>query len=475
MSKRLIPLVRIFTAVALLFAAGNQAQAARVPPGFPIENESDSEQPNIVFILTDDQRYDALGYMPTVRRELVRKGMRFTNYFVTEPLCCPSRASTLTGQWPHTTGVYANSGTHGGFRAFAPKEGSTIATWLDAAGYRTGLVGKYLNGYNVTAISHVPAGWDYWRALWRYDYFGPGLSIDGTRRDYPTSEYQTDVLADLAVEFIENSPESQPVFLWFAPFAPHRPATPPDRYKHGFGNLRPHRPPSFNEEDPSDKPSFVREKPVLSEVDIDVIDETRKLQYRSLLAVDDAVERILDALTSTGRLSNTMIVYASDDGLMWGEHRLQFIKSVPYEESIHVPLVVRWDGRVPPGTRSSRLALNVDLAATWAEVGGASSEAEGTSLMPLLTQEPGSLAWRTDFLIEHSSNPLVAPPYCAVRTADKFIYINYFSEGEEELYDLKADPYQLENQIFNPSYAAKARALRQRTLDLCRPLPPTGE
>jgi N-acetylglucosamine-6-sulfatase len=182
-------------------------------------------QPNIVLIVTDDQRWDTLAHMPTVQSELAGRGVSFENGFVTNPLCCPSRASILTGAYSHTNRVYMNDGFMGGFNGF--RDESTVATWLDDAGYETALVGKYLNGY---PGSYVPPGWDRWVAFTKTGYCRYGFNIDG--EDFPITDqttYSTDFLSQEAVSFLQAAP--RPFFLYFAPFAPHEPATPAERHK----------------------------------------------------------------------------------------------------------------------------------------------------------------------------------------------------------------------------------------------------
>jgi N-acetylglucosamine-6-sulfatase len=241
----------------------------------PIPQGSRTSPPNIVLILTDDQRADTLQYMPNVQRLLVDKGIRFTNGYVVNPLCCPSRASILTGAYSHTTGVYTNDPhMHGGFPAF--RDGSTIATWLQAAGYRTSLFGKYLNGYGVT--TYVPPGWDQWFATFGdgayYDYAAVADG-DAMRFGHDPADYGTTVLRDRAVSFIRSTEASQPLFMYFAPHAPHEPAIPESRDRDAFSSEFPRPPISFDERDTSDKPANVRR---LARIDAEIrrdIDEFR--------------------------------------------------------------------------------------------------------------------------------------------------------------------------------------------------------
>jgi arylsulfatase A-like enzyme len=429
--------------------------------------------PNIVVILTDDQRWDTLWAMPNLQSELVAPGMTFTNAFVVNSLCCPSRATILTGKYSHTTLVYDDVGAYGGFAAFRDKQ--TVARWLHDDGYHTGLIGKYLNGYKESKVGYIPPGWDRWFALlqgsdtgmkYYYDY---SVSDQGVLKSYGSDEadYSTDVLAGQADSFIRTSAPGQPLFLYFATSAPHEPATPPVRYANEFSDLPPARPPNYNEADVSDKPTYVRNVNLLGHRQIDAIDALRVDQYRALLAVDDAIGTIVTALADTGRLSNTLIVFASDNGYTWGEHRRRG-KLVPYEESIRIPLVVRYDPLVlTPGT-DDHLVTNLDLASTFTEVSGATGKAlEGMSLVPLLSRS--SVTWRDDFLVEHM-NGRVVPGYCALRD-ETSLYVTY-QTGEEELYDLTADPYELDNRAYDPTFASTVAADRTRLQELCDPPPP---
>jgi N-acetylglucosamine-6-sulfatase len=462
-TKRAGILVIVGAICALLVPA---TAAGRLRDQSPAAGRS---KPNIVLILTDDQRWDTLWAMPIVQAELAARGMRFTNFFYANPLCCPSRASILTGTYSHTNGVYSNAG----YEQFLTLEGSTVATWLHAAGYHTGLVGKYLNGYSSEDASHIPAGWDRWVAFTSPEYYDYQLSVDGTEVDFGSggADYSTDVLRDYARQFIQDAPAGKPVFLYFAPKAPHGPATPAPRHAGIFDSYSPPRPPSYNEGDVSDKPQWVQLFKKLGQTGQLDLDEFARDQLESLRAVDEAVGAVLEALDGAGR-TNTMVVFASDNGLMWGEHRIKQDKNVPYDESIRGPLVVRWDGVVPPGTTDDHLVQNVDLAQTWAAAAGVPAPgAEGRSLIALLRGSTPKF-WRADVVSEHGGeDSRVAPPWCLVRTATAK-YVRYPYSGEEELYDLAVDPFETTNQVFNPAYAAVLSALRSRFATLCSPEPP---
>jgi len=426
------------------------------------------ERPDVVLVVTDDQRWDTLWAMPTVRRDLVARGAAFENAFVVNPVCCPSRASILTGDHSHTTNVYRQAPPFGRSQWF--DESSTLATWLNDAGYTTGLFGKYLDGYQHRALTGViPAGWDRWVAFVHAAYVDYKLTVDGEVRSFGSSpsEHSTRVLTREAVAFVERA--DGPLFLVFAPAAPHEPALPAPRDAGAFRGLADARPPSFDEPDVGDKPSWVRALEPLNLADEGAIDAFRRDQYRSLLSVDRAVGAILDALERTGRLDNALVLFTSDNGIHHGEHRWTK-KETPYEESIRVPLVVRWDAaRWDVPVRRDELALNIDLAPTIAESTGVvpPRPPEGRSLLPLLA---GETTWREDFLIEHMENTNPVPTFCAVRsTTTKYVR---YATGEEELYDLAGDPFELRNLANAPASRRVLLEMRERLRVLCVPPPP---
>lgn len=424
--------------------------------------------PDVVLIVTDDQRWDTLSGMPGVRQLLGAQGMTFENAFVSNSLCCPSRASILTGGYSHTTGVYTNGGSLG-FQAFDDR--STIATRLHDAGYRTALIGKYFNGS--WPVDYVPPGWDRWatfrgsRAL----YFDYEMSIDGRPSSFGSdpADYSTHVLGDLADRFIRDADPEDPLFLMLTPFGPHSPtiAAPEDR-----GPVAPGWEPSlsFREGDVSDKPVYIRA--LDAPLNLRAARDRWVEQLRALRAVDDVVLRVVRALRETGRLEDSLIVFTSDNGIAFGEHRWKY-KLTPYEESIRVPLVIRYDP-LTGGDTTPALALNVDLAPTIADLAGIDLPgADGRSLVPILTGEASAV--RTDFLIEHAQYRSVRglpdpPSYCGVRT-QRHTFVHY-ATGEEELYDVWQDPDQLRNLASLPAHHGVLESLRARTRELCRPVPP---
>jgi arylsulfatase A-like enzyme len=426
-----------------------------------------STQPTIVLIVTDDQRWDTLWAMPNVRRELMAHGVTFSNAFVTTPLCCPSRASTLTGQYAHTTGVWQNGGPLGGFGRF--RDRSTVATSLHRAGYRTGLFGKYLNRYEGT---YVPPGWDRWVAFGDavdpYDlYYRYTLNIDGRLQSFGVGPgaHSLNVLTKEAFSFILG--ERGPLFVYFAPYTPHTPVKPAPEDRDAFGQLPFRSAPSYDEGDVSDKPRWVQNLPRLDAATGSRLENRYRRVPAALLGLDRAVGALIEALRETGRLENSLIVFTSDNGIHLGEHRWTD-KGTPYEESIRVPFVVRFDQMIRSPRRDPHLVLNIDLGPTFAAAAGVtSSGAEGRNLLPLLRS--GSADWRRDFLFEQA-RLFGVPGYCGLRS-ERLSYIRY-TTGEEELYDVARDPFQLENLAGRPGMAQRLRGLRPRLDRLCGKGPP---
>jgi N-acetylglucosamine-6-sulfatase len=439
--------------------------------------------PNIVLILTDDQRWDTLWSMPNVRKLLVDHGVTFANAFVTNSFCCPSRSTILTGSYSHTTGIYGDHPPHGGaldFHRYGDDK-STIATWLQKAGYNTALVGKYLNGYQGP---FVPPGWDTWDAFdYGFGYYGFDLyqnqhppECHGAFKcpvKYPKSAYSTNVLAGLATRFIRTAPTSKPMFLYFAPYAPHLPATPEYRYAGRFAHLPPYRPADFNKVTAS-QPAWLKAIRPLRTRGIKFVAKFRRKQYESLISVDTAVKNIVAALRATGRLHDTMIVYASDNGLEWGQHRFPAsVKRTPYDESIRIPLVIRYDPLTTRPTIDHHLVLNTDWAPSWATLAHvAHPNTEGLDFLPLLRPAHGRVPWRKGFLLESwdGSPPTPDPTYCGIRS-QRFLYTEY-KGGAQELYDLARDPGELHNLVDDRAYRRELDHLHAVMLHDCRPPSP---
>jgi N-acetylglucosamine-6-sulfatase len=428
----------------------------RAPMGKP------DKKPNIVLILTDDlnlTQYLDPSRFPKVDSLLVEEGTTFSNYFVTDSLCCPSRSSILRGQYVHNHDVRSNRPPLGGFEKFHSNgdETSTIATWLHDAGYRTGLLGKYLNGYpSGVDQTFVPPGWDVWASPVRGGYSGYNqrLNENGTLVRYGASpdDYMTDVLSRKSGEFIRDS-RDKPFFLYVAPFVPHSPATPAPRHAESFPGVQAPRTPSFNQPDVSAEPQWLQGRPLLDDQQIASIDALYRKQLQSLLAVDDLIEHVVDTLRQTGQLDNTYIVLTSDNGFHLGQHRLPLGKITAFDEDIRVPLVVRGPD-VPAGKKVDDFAANVDLAPTFAKLGTAKAPGfvDGRSLEPALRGKSGGDRARDAVLVEHfapgggqrrARRGSAPPTYAVVRSA-RYTYVEY-DTGERQLYDLRADPDQLRN------------------------------
>ena len=426
--------------------------------------------PNIVLIVTDDQDVRSLKQMPNVHKRIERMGTSFSNFLVSTPGCCPSRASILRGQYTHNHGVLFSDPTpggsgppDGGWEAFHDLglERSTVATWLQARNYRTALVGKYLNGYGADGNpTTVPLGWSEWYASTSVKYFDYEVVENGRVVHYGNDpkDYLTDVLSRKARDFVRRAREDRkPFFLYLAPRAPHDPATPAPRHEGKFTRTKAPRVPSFNEDDVSDKPAYVRDAPRLSRDDIRWIDAEYRDRLRSLQAVDEMVGDLFETLKNTNALDDTYVFFTSDNGYLLGEHR-RAGKGMPYEESIRVPLLVRG-----PGVRAGvvdALASNIDLAPTIAELARVDPAevpdfVDGRSLVPLLRgKEPERWREATLVLAADRREPVGFvgevgdeprnPGFAALRLKDR-VYVEYPRTGERELYDLRDDPYQLTN------------------------------
>ncbi|MDP9412200.1 MAG: sulfatase [Actinomycetota bacterium] len=445
-----------------------------------------SEDPNVILILTDDLDarllQDHPDDYPNLRR-LAAEGTTFENAFVSDPLCCPSRATILRGQYAHNHQIAGNWWPQGGARKFRKlgHEDSTVATWLQDQGYRTVLVGKYMNDYDG---EHVPKGWDDWYAIVG-SHLSEDLNENGRVRHYGSERHHLDdVLAEKAAGYLPRAARSDaPFFMWVGTQAPHAPATPAPRHEEAFQDARLPRGPSFDEEGVWDKPGWVRDNPRLRHKRVEPMQDLYRDRLRSMLAVDEMVGRLVDALESRGELDNTYLFFTSDNGWHAGEHRLTAGKWTAYEEDIRVPLIVRGPG-VPEGETLPHLVLNNDLAPTFADLAGAAGEpgppfVDGRSLAPLLDEDPPAEEdWRSAFLVEAAAEqgPSAVPPLSgdrlpkewwrapqedsqegsqqdwgrprlkAVRTEDH-IYVEY-ATGPRELYDLEKDPYQVNNRYY---------------------------
>jgi N-acetylglucosamine-6-sulfatase len=430
-------------------------------------------RPNVLVLLTDDQTAASMRVMAGVRSELGAAGTTFERSFVSNPLCCPSRATLYTGQYTHNHGVAGNRAPEGGYGRLDKRE--WLPVWLQRAGYRTVHIGKFMNRYGLDSPpTEVPPGWDEWYTSVdpsTYRFTGYQLNENGVVSAYPT--YSTDEYSQRAADAVARlAPGEQPFFLSVAFLAPHsgQPADPDDpaglatpmpapRHRDRFAAEPLPVTPAFDEADVSDKPSFVRSRPRLSAERVAAVTENYRQGLESLLAVDEGIVQVVAALRQAGELENTLIVLTSDNGFFYGEHRIPSGKVMVYEPSIRVPLVLRGPG-VPAGERRRQLVTNADLAPTILDAAGARPAGrapDGRSLFPLL--HDSGLAWGRELLVEGAPG-IEAVAYAALRN-DRFVYAEH-DNGERELYDLRRDPHQLRNAVGEPAYAAVEARLAER-------------
>jgi arylsulfatase A-like enzyme len=444
--------------------------------------------PNIVVIMTDDQEdTGSLAYMPKVLSLLADHGVTFTNSFVNYPTCAPSRSSFLTGQAAHNHGIQSNDpGGRAAWWTFKDKEGNTLPVWLKAAGYKTALLGKYLNGYgkkqkprrsesankdsyqsvlsrwtasvaqylngsgkSPAAIGPVPVGWDLWYAFTgAVRYYNYSINEDGKRIKFgqQASDYSTDVLKERAVRFIESqSGKADPFFMLIVPKAVHgqgdegkaeHAAIPSPKYKDAFMDVKLPRGPAFN------NPPSTRLDPVR-------LEREYRAELQALQSVDELVEAVVNALRSAGVLDNTIIIYTSDNGFLFGDHGRR-AKGVFFEGAIRVPLIIRGPG-IPEKQKRDQLVNNLDVVATIEQLAGLTPRLapDGRTLTPLFADS--DTPWRSALLLETLAG-------FGVRTAAKK-YIKT-SEGTERFYDLLADPHELQNKVGDANYASDVASLR---------------
>ncbi len=456
---------------------------------------SQTKQPNIVFILADDLDEVVMPYwdaMPQTAALLRDQGIQFTQAFSPTPICCPARSTILTGKYGHNTGVLNNSGQYGGWAAFVANgnEQKSLAVQLQAVGYSTALIGKYLNGIEEDPL-HVPAGWSEWYGFvdnLSYTGYNYQMNENGKLVSYGTAEsdYATDVVATKATDFITRAEakDDQPFFLYVSPTAPHLPLPPAPRHKnHPYKHAFSPRQPNYNEAFLADKSSWLK---ATGDARAKMVDVWNDVDYRnrmgSLYALDDLVASVVKTLEANGERENTLIVFTSDNGYNLGAHRLLH-KMAPYEESVRVPLVVAGPGIAP--RKEDRMALEIDFTPTFLELAGAAipSDVDGRSLTPLFgATQPED--WRTDFIAQYLSTGdsqqgvgtemapgyewLASlqdiPSYKALRTTE-YTYVEWqsFNGGiEVELYDLRQDPYQLFNLLSTPPGRAQYQKLAQQ-------------
>lgn len=438
--------------------------------------------------------------MPKTWKRIAQQGTVYEKAFVTTPLCCPSRASIFTGTLARKHEVLRNN-INSSKVAFGRM--NHFPQDLRENGYSTALVGKFLNSWRKGWTARRKKEFDFWAGIRTFreidEYYNFDLQINDTLRSFRCSDplfqdcvYMTDELAKQALTFLQNATESKkPFLLYFAPLAPHPPATPAVRHQTLYTQLESHRPPSFAEEDLSDKPLWMQQaswivrdafgKPILDAASRDEIDRLRLNQLRSLAAVDEAIDAMLSLLESRNRLKNTFVLYTSDNGHFWGEHHLKG-KNAPYQESIRVPLAIRFPRLFSAGNvDAEHLIANIDFAPSIYDLAEIAipAQVEGRSLLALVSGS--KTRWRKDLFFEgwpdrpgDIGDPRQCrPPFRAIMTG-RFKYVEYQTNSgtgvecifntpdRPELYDLKSDPHELNNLSGNPAYHVMEAELRQR-------------
>jgi N-acetylglucosamine-6-sulfatase len=455
---------------AIVAALAAWLLVSRAPAG--AVGQTPQARPNVVVVMSDDQTVEQMQALEQVRTLIAVQGTSFERNYAAYPLCCPSRSTYVTGQYPHNHGVLGNKPPEGGY--YKLDSSNTLPVWMTAAGYATAHIGKYLNGYGTREPRERPPGWQSWQGAvdpTTYNFMRYCLNENGTLVGYGTNaaiqkacpgaeqrpaQYQTDVYTAKAVDYIDRAaPSAQPFYLSVAYLAPHSggpnapngrcrgSAKPAARHRLAFAGAKLPTPPGFNEPDVSDKPPFIRRLPRLSPQQVQGVARDYRCRRESLLAVDEGVARIMAALQRSGELDNTLVIFTSDNGFFQGEHRVPRGKIKVYEPSTRVPAVMRGPG-VPRGRRVQALTANVDLAATIVDVAGAAPGRvlDGVSLRAI-AQRPGAFAGRRILLESGPGNGLGNPRYSALRTG-RWKYVEYLT-GPRELYDLRTDPFERRN------------------------------
>lgn len=506
MSVALHEVMRHALLVILIACHHPAAKVDDGPPGDVATSDAPvgAKPPNIVLILTDDLDVGVYNQFPTLKALMDDKGAAFHDHFVNVSLCCPSRTAILRGQYAHNTKIFSNGPPNGGFETFFANhsEDETLPVWLSAAGYRTVLMGKYLNGYPNTAPDlYVPPGWTEWYSPVAGDPYG---EYNYTLREYnpdvdtaphdvehlaAPEDYMVDLLSSKAADFITRAAAGdKPFFMYIAPFSPHAPATPADRYKDDFPDAKAPRTASFNEADMSDKPAWLQSHPLLTDPQIADVDKLYRKRLQSMEGIQDMVQNVIDTLAATNQLDNTYIIFTSDNGFHQGQHRLKSGKNTEFDEDLRVPLAVRGPS-VPAGIVRDEQTLNIDFTPTFLDLAGAAIPAtvDGRSFVqPAHGVTPP--AWRQFVFIEHAADTdddnqdarpagirstleppdqldvnsqadKSGPPFEGVRTP-RYTYAQY-STGELVLYDHTTDPDQLANAAVGatPGLLARLSAL----------------
>jgi N-acetylglucosamine-6-sulfatase len=499
--------------VALAASPALQRAGSAARPNFVVIQTDDLTRAEIYSTYTDPVTLQPAVVMPNLLGQIAGPGITFNRYYVSNPLCCPSRTSLLTGRYSHNTSVLTNFFPSGGYYKF--DKGNNLAVWLRGAGYRTSHVGKFMNQYGDNDPTEVPGGWNDWHTVIGDArlFYGYQINDNGTVSDphgeydpvtpsYPDKDplgcpddpppfqqcnYLTDVVTQDALDAINAFGPSQPYYVQVDYTTPHGDIVPPGgpepapRHIGSLAGVTAPRVPGFNEADMSDKPAFVRANPRLGFGKIDAIDRRYENRLEALRAVDEGIAKIVNRLAGGGELANTYIIFTSDNGFFQGEHRFDSAKFLPYEPSNRMPLLIRGPD-IPPASRSKELAANVDIAPTILALSGAraTTTIDGRSLVRFA--EDPSQRTRRPILLEgftgqgelgtatRATASIAASPrdYEGIRIG-RYKYIEYRS-GAKELYDLVRDPYELHSKHRDPRYrpAKLWLATRLARLQACR-------
>lgn len=450
-----------------------------LPLGQAQSRRASAQRPNILFIMTDDHAAHAISaygskliQTPNIDR-LAKEGMRFENCFVTNSICTPSRAAILTGKYAHLNGVPVFN--------HIDNTQPLLSKYMQQAGYYTGMIGKWHLGGNAPQRPDEgkPAGFDYWNILpGQGAYFDPVMIENGQRKKYPG--YTTDVITDLSLEFMQKRPQDKPFFLMYHHKAPHRNWQPDEKHRKQFENFVVPIPATFDD-DYKGKSDASRQATMHIDVDLNDNDlkmkppaglsgaALKKWKYQRYMrdylacvaAVDDNIGRVLDWLDKSGLAQNTIVIYTSDQGFFLGEHNF-FDKRFMYEESLRMPFLIRWPGKIKAGSVSKGMILNVDFAPLMLDAAGAKvpADMQGRSFLPLLTGRV-SKDWRTSMYYRyyHPGHHNVAAHYGVRTQRHKLIFFNKLNQWE--LYDLQKDPREMNNVYSDPAYAKTVEELKR--------------
>ncbi|MBT0769449.1 sulfatase [Kineosporia sp. J2-2] len=461
-------LMLALTACSSATAADNDTaapQATGTSTGTAAKATSSSEKPNIVFVLVDDMDSGLLKYLPSVQ-QMQEEGTSFSDYYVSNSLCCASRSTIFTGMYPHNTGIFTNTvETGGGYVVFKGQglDQDTFATDLQGAGYQTAIMGKFLNEYQPGSpkkpTTTNPVGWDEWAlSASGYNGFNYNLNENGEVTHYGKAEddYLTDVISAKGQDFIKRSAGSdEPFFLEMSVFTPHKPAVPAPRHAELYPNLKAPRTATYDKKNKNPATWMANQK--ISKASAKTMDEEYRRRAQTLASVDEMITALRAQLTASGVADNTYIVFSSDNGYHMGEHKLVSGKMTAFDTDINVPLVVLGPD-VPAGRTTDAMASNIDLRPTFTDMANTTSPShiDGQSLVPLWSGGSTPVTDRKQLLVEHKGIGLddndpdqgifrspIPPDYAAIRSKD-FLYVKYNS-GDREYYDLKKDPNETDN------------------------------